>query len=246
MRLIFAGTGGYHPNERRHTACLLLPDVGVALDAGTGFCRVQALLKTSFLDVFLTHAHLDHVCGLTYFLVPVLQEQVRPVRIFGAPNVIAAVRTHLFSQALFPVDPPFEWHDLQDGQGVAVGGGGMLTWISLPHPGGSTGFRIDWPDRSLAYITDTTASDEYLDFIRGVDILVHECYFPDHLSDWAVRTGHSAASGVARIASLARPGTLYLVHVDPQRPDDDPIGLDSIRQVFARTVLAEDLMEIEF
>ena len=55
MRLIFLGTGGYHPSERRHTASVLLPDIGVALDAGTGFFRVQGRLNTPTLDVFLTH-----------------------------------------------------------------------------------------------------------------------------------------------------------------------------------------------
>ena len=27
MRLQLLGTGGYHPNERRHTACLLVPEL---------------------------------------------------------------------------------------------------------------------------------------------------------------------------------------------------------------------------
>ena len=68
MKLIFLGTGGYHPNERRHTASVLLPEEGIALDAGTGFFRVQGRLKTPGLDVFLTHGHLDHICGLSVSL----------------------------------------------------------------------------------------------------------------------------------------------------------------------------------
>jgi len=108
------------------------------------------------------------------------------------------------------------------------------------------GFRIDWPDRSLAYITDTTAPGDYTDFIRGVDVLIHECYFPDNLSEWAAKTGHSAATPVAQLATDANVGRLLLVHVDPQRPDDDPVGMASIRSIFPNTQLAEDLMEIEF
>ena len=73
MRIVFLGTGGYHPNKRRHTASILLPDIGVALDAGTGFFRVQETIKSANLDIFLTHAHLDHICGLTFLLVPMLR-----------------------------------------------------------------------------------------------------------------------------------------------------------------------------
>ncbi len=246
MRLIFSGTGGYHPNQRRHTASLLLPDIGVALDAGTGFFRVQMLLQSDHLDVFLTHAHLDHVCGLTYILVPIMTGQIKSVRVHGLPEVIDAVRRHLFSKELFPVDPPFEWKILEEGQGTPLSDGGLLTWMRLQHPGGSTGFRIDWPNRSLAYITDTTAPGNYLPFVKNVDVLIHECYFPDDLCEWAEKTGHSSSTEVAKLARAANPGKLFLIHVDPQRVDDDPVGLDGIRELFPNTWLAEDLMEVEF
>ena len=244
MQLVFLGTGGYHPNERRHTASVLLPDIGVALDAGTGFFRVQHAIRASTLDVFLTHAHLDHVCGLTYILVPLLRGDLKRVRVFGTGDTLQAVRTHLLAQELFPVEPEFEWHTLHDS--VPLPSEGKLTWISLDHPGGSVGFRLDWPGKSLAYITDTSAPGNYADFVRGVDVLIHECYFPDELDDWAEKTGHSSSSKVALLAKLADVKRLYIVHVDPQRPDDDPVGLESIRAIFANTELAEDLMEIEF
>ena len=44
MRLVLLGTTGYHPNERRHTPCLLLPECGVMLDAGTGVFRTAEYL----------------------------------------------------------------------------------------------------------------------------------------------------------------------------------------------------------
>ncbi|MCA9059117.1 MAG: ribonuclease Z [Planctomycetaceae bacterium] len=246
MRLIFLGTGGYHPNERRHTACLLLPDIGIALDAGTGFFRVQDRLQTKELDVFLSHGHLDHVCGLTFFLVPVLTGQVTRFRVHGQADVLNAVRTHLFHEQLFPVNPPYEWCPLPADQHIILQDGACLRHCALEHPGGATGFRIDWPDRSLAYITDTTAPGTYGSFVNGVDVLIHECYFPDDMQEWAVRTGHSHSAAVARLAADAGVSRLYLVHADPQKPDNDPIGMDSIRRIFPNTILAEDLMEIEF
>ncbi|HQZ65752.1 MAG TPA: MBL fold metallo-hydrolase [Planctomycetaceae bacterium] len=244
MRVVFLGTGGYHPNKRRHTACILLPDIGVALDAGTGFFRVQETIKSANLDIFLTHAHLDHICGLTFLLVPMLRGDMERVRVFGTANTLQAVRTHLLANELFPVMPDFEWHVL--GDGVPLPDNGKLTWTALDHPGGSVGFRLDWEGKSLAYITDTTAPGSYADFVRGVDMLIHECYFPDDMADWAEKTGHSSSTNVAELARAAQIKRLYIVHVDPQRPDDDPLGMKGIRAIFANTELAEDLMEIEF
>ena len=50
MKLLRLGTAGYHPNERRQTACFMLPEEGIVLDAGTGFFRVRQHLATPTLD----------------------------------------------------------------------------------------------------------------------------------------------------------------------------------------------------
>lgn len=242
MRVRMLGTGGYHPNARRHTACLLLPEIGLAFDCGSSEFRLQHEVITPELDIVLTHAHLDHICGLTYLLVPMLTKQWQTVRVHADENTLAAVKTHLFSQPVFPVLPAFEFRELAETLSVT---GGILHHIPLQHPGGSRGFRLDFDDGcQLAYITDTTADGSYTDFVRGVDVLIHECYFPDELAEWCLKTGHSHTSQVAQLAKDAGVGQLYLTHIDPQRPDDDPLGLATARAIFPQTFLAEDGMEI--
>lgn len=244
MRLAFLGTTGYHPNNRRHTACLMLPELGVVLDAGTGFFRVRDKLQTPTLDIFLTHAHLDHVIGLTFLFDVLWEKRLDHVRVHAQPDHAAAIREHLFSAALFPVSPPFEFVPLAP---LSLPGGHRLTPFSLPHPGGSTGFRVDGPGYSLAYVTDTTAGPEasYQESIRGVDVLVHECYFPDGWEDRAALTGHSCTSAVATLARASQVGRLMLVHVNPLDESDDPIGLAAARRIFPETHIAEDGTELE-
>jgi ribonuclease BN (tRNA processing enzyme) len=224
----------------------MLPEIGVLFDAGTSAFRVAERLKTGNVHIFLTHAHLDHVAGLTFFLTPLLMGQISRATVYGTSGTLRAVREHLFSEPIFPVEPTFEYVELPSR--VPLPGGGVLTHVPLVHPGGSLGYRIDWPDRSLAYITDTTAdaSRRYLDFIRGVDVLIHECYFPDNMADLAKKTGHSHTTQVAEVARAAEVGRLLLVHIDPLRPDNDPIGLATARAIFPNTAVAEDLMEIDF
>ena len=77
-------------------------------------------------------------------------------------------------------------------------------------------------------------------------MLVHECYFPDSMEEWAEKTGHSAAAGVAQTANDADVGRLILVHTDPQVCDDDPVGLESMRSVFPHVEIAEDLQDVDF
>jgi ribonuclease Z len=241
VKLIFLGTGGYHPNERRHTAGLFLPELGILLDAGTGTFRVPPRLLSPLLHVFLTHAHLDHVCGLTYLLAPMLKQQIASCTIHAEAHVLKALRVRLFSEEIFPVFPPFIFAPLESTVPIADAN---IAFRRLVHPGGSVAFRIDTPSGSMAYVTDTTASSSYLDFLRGVDLLIHECYFPDELSNWATETGHSWTSAVAQLAADCGTKQLYLTHIDPLRPDDDPVNLNQARSIFPETHLAEDLMEL--
>ncbi len=246
MQLLLLGTTGYHPNDRRETPCLLLPDCGVMLDAGTAVYRAGEYLKTPELDIFLTHAHLDHVVGLTFLFSVTRVHPLRRITLHALPEKLAAVDKHLFSDALFPTRPPFDLKPLEEC--FALPGGGRLTHFPLEHHGGSIGYRLDWPGRSMAYVTDTTADPNasYVSKIRGVDLLVHECYYADDQADLAKKLGHSNTTRVAQVAYQAGVKRLVLVHLNPLSIADDPIGLDTARDIFPNTILGEDRMELKF
>ena len=247
MKIVLLGTTGYHPSERRHTPCMLIPEFGVMLDAGTAMFRAPRYLQTPELDIYLTHAHLDHIVGLTYLLSVLHVHPLKPLRVHGTPDTLRALSEHLFAAAVFPVAPPFEMRLLPMGQ-VSLRGEGRLTCFPLAHPGGSLGFRLDWPGHSMAYVTDTTATPNaaYLEHIRGVDLLIHECYFPDSQAEFARKTGHSHTTPVATLARQSGARRLVLVHLNPMATEEDSIGLDVARAIFPETVLGEDCMEIEF
>ena len=247
MQLHLLGTGGYHPSEDRHTACLMLPELGVILDAGTSFFRVREHLATDTLDIFLSHAHLDHVAGLTYLLDILHDRSMHRVTVHGEASKLQGVRQHLFSQLLFPVEPPFDTRELVCGDAIALPERGTLKHFPLKHPGGAVGFRLSWPDCSLAYVTDTTAKPDadYIEHIRGVDVLVHECYFADGHDELAELTGHSCLSPVAELARTAEVGRLILVHVNPLATREQIAALEAARDIFPELEVGYDKMVVE-
>ncbi|WP_145091490.1 MBL fold metallo-hydrolase [Anatilimnocola aggregata] len=250
MQLILLGTTGYHPSARRHTACLMFPEIGLVLDAGTGFFRVRDWLQTAELDVFVTHAHLDHVIGLTFLFDVAHESGLQATRVHGTSTHLQAVQDHLFARPLFPAMPPLTFKPLTGPLKIGgdTSGGGTLRYFPLEHPGGSLGYRLDWPDRSLAYVTDTTARADspYIDEIRGVDLLIHECYFPDGQEEMALKTGHSCLSPVLAVARAAAVKKLVLIHINPMAEDDDPLGLELRNDLDLPVSIAYDLQKINF
>jgi ribonuclease BN (tRNA processing enzyme) len=226
---------------------MMIPEHGIILDAGTGMFRARDLIQTPELHIFLTHAHLDHVVGLTFLLDVTLDRSVDRVFVYCDPAKRSAIVDHLFHPELFPVPPPFEIRDL-DGSPVNLPGGGSLHSFPLRHPGGCLGFRLGWPGHCMAYVTDTTADADaaYVGAIAECDLLVHECYFPDGFEQQAEITGHSCLTAVARVAAAARARECWLVHLTPLEETDSFLRLDSVRSVYNNFRIPEDGEIAEF
>lgn len=251
MKFVFLGTTGYHPNNRRHTASIMFPEIGLILDAGTGIFRARDLLQTESLNIFLSHAHLDHCLGLTFLFDIGFDNGLQQTRVHGEATKLAAIENHLLANLIFPARLPLEFRPLpdnpMDGFTIELPGATTVTAFPLKHPGGSLGFVIEQRGKRVAYVTDTTAdlNASYLQYLQGVDVLIHECYFPDGYEAHAELTGHSCATPVAEVARAVGAGELYCVHVNPLDESDDPIGLEGIRAIFPKAYIPEDLDVVE-
>ena len=248
MNIEFFGTAGYHPAETRHTSCAYIekaaPDCGFVLDAGTGFFRLIGRPLPSRLAIFLSHAHLDHCFGLTYYLdvihsCPTLCE----LTIYGTRECIDAV-LGIFDSPLFPVAYRGKSVVVKPGKTLDINGVGV-TCHPLTHPGGSLAYRFQWPEKSLAYVTDTIGDERYLDFIKDVDLLIHERNFSNELLDLAIVSGHCTTNDVIRVAQCAKAKQLALTHFNPLE-EGEVLETELLKRVCPGAVFAHDGLVLEF
>ncbi len=217
-----AQAGSIRPRSGTRRACCFRNSAS-CLTQGQGCSGLKSRLQTKSLCIFLSHSHLDHIVGLTYLLPPLYDGTIENATVYGSARTIDAVQQHLFAEEVFPVAVPIEFVEVSEQ--IDVPNGGRLSLRIQQHPGGSQGYRIDWPDRSLAYVTDTTADGGSIDFVREVDLLIHECTFRDDLRDLALQTGHSHTTPVCELARDAGVKRLVLTHFDPYAALDDPVDL---------------------
>lgn len=254
------GSGGFLPTDVAQTACYFLPEVGVMLDAGTGLYRLPDHLQTCELDIYLSHAHGDHTGGLIYLFASYFKaDWRRSGQPLGTGNIdgfverangsLTKTRIHANEETLAIVKPqyfhmPYDWRPLQTQE--ALPHNGVLTHFLME--GGTVGYRLDWDGHSLAYVTDTIARPDsaYLEIIKGVDLLLHECNGPDHLSALTEHIGHSHLSATLQAAANANVKRLILIHSSPIPVLEYSADLETARHIFPSAEIGHDGMVLDF
>ncbi len=255
MKVTFYGVRGSIPTSSEktikyggHTACLYVEADNKILvfDAGTGIRKLGNHLFDDPRDIhlFFSHYHWDHIqgfpffkpayqCGRTIYLLSsylpeknakaVLDQMVDPHFPIPGDQIQAKVR-------LMPMD---------DDNNIKLGKA-EITTCALNHSGGGTAYRVTTSEGSFAYVTDNelyppgevnTTWEQWVTFLQGVDVLIHDAMYLDEELSRIHGWGHSLVSQVLQLAKEAKVANLVLFHHDPDRSDEqlDDILVDSRR-----------------
>jgi phosphoribosyl 1,2-cyclic phosphodiesterase len=212
------------------------------LDAGTGLRYLGARLLAEApldADLFFTHTHFDHVCGLPFFK-PFFQPQNR-FRLWaghlGTDLTLHRTLCEFMMAPLFPVPPEvfraqLEYRDFAAGETLTPASGVRVRTAPLNHPDGATGYRIEYAGKSVCYVTDTehvpgSPDRNVLGLIESADIVIYDSMYTDEEYAAAyVGLGHSTWQEAVRLSKAAGVRQLVVFHHDPDHDDDrlDAIG----------------------
>jgi len=234
-------------------------------DAGTGIRYLGRALDQARIDadIYFTHTHFDHVCGLPFFR-PMFHPQNRfrlwAGHLSGAMTLKRVLAEFMMSP-LFPVPPEvfrstIEYHDFNAGETLAVGsdakaGDVKIRTARLNHPDGSTGYRVEYDGRSFCYITDTEHVPGSLDrnvlrLIAGADLVVYDCMYTDEEYRRYVGWGHSTWQEGVRLCKEAGVKRLAVFHHDPDHDDDMLDGIArEVEQALPGSVVTHEGLVLE-
>jgi phosphoribosyl 1,2-cyclic phosphodiesterase len=202
------------------------------LDAGTGLRGLGRSLvaggEAVRANILLSHCHIDHIIGLPFFApchIPTTSLRLWA----GHLSPLATALRQMMSEPLFPIGfesfkAAVELHDFCVGDVLTPAPGVTVRTAALNHPGGATGYRIEYGASSLAYITDTEHRPGELDrnvlsLAAGVDLMIYDSTYTDEAWPAHVGWGHSSWQQGVRLAGRAKVKTLALFHHNPEHND---------------------------
>jgi phosphoribosyl 1,2-cyclic phosphodiesterase len=241
MRIICLGTGGFHCTELSHTACYFLPELGIVFDAGSGFFRTTSRILTPFLDIFLTHGHADHTCGIQVLQETFEKTTAKTVRVYAESHVIETIKRS-FQDPIFPVQPPIEFIPLTENP-ITLISGAILTYFPVKHTTSCVGYRLEYQNKSFAYVTDTASyeNSEYITNIKGVDLLFHGVWADAGVD--VSKNGQTDAGNLIKFCKAAGVTNLVTIHHNPGF--DREIPLATLKKEIPNSRASHDLEEFE-
>jgi len=237
------------------TTCMEIRTINdeiIIVDAGTGIRRLGNKLikeKSSKYNMLFTHAHWDHLMGFPFFK-PIFSSKTR-MNIIRCPHP-GKYAEEMMTRVMSPPNFPIKYEDIK----------ALITYekgcpngffidtlkidpINLSHPNSGCGYKFTENDKTFVFLTDNELGhihpwgktlDEYVQFSKNADLLIHDCEYSDEDYKKRKEWGHSSVSQAAELAKKACVKKFGLFHHNQDKSDDDVECLvDSVKELLKDT-----------
>lgn len=226
-----------------HTSCVSLHhgDDLFIIDAGSGLSNLgfyleQMLSPQKFEEgvvghFFLSHLHLDHICGFPSFH-PIWDSRFEAHLYCGVGHEyggLSSALTRFYSPPYFPVSwNDFSCHkyhyDFHIGSILHPTPNCSVETILLNHPGHGSGFAFHVGGRKIVYLCDTSHADGFFErfviFAKEADLLIYDASYCKEQFDKIPHFGHSTWEKACELAEKADVSHLALTHHDFKKNDE--------------------------
>jgi len=225
MQIRVLGCSGGIGKGLRTTSFLINNEI--LLDAGTGVGELSLEEMLSIRHVIITHAHLDHICGLALMLASIYDDTPPPITLYAPPPVLMVLKISLFNWQLWPDfselpdddSPILQFRALDDIEFNLIDSDISIRPIILSHTVESYGYIIKDGDSKICFCGDTGPTEKLWQEINemgGVDHLFIEASYPNENEILALQSGHYTPALLAKdLNQLQHKPTVHIHHMKP-------------------------------
>lgn len=232
-----------------HNPSGFLLDGTILFDAGSLTNVLDRKEQSKIRDIFITHAHLDHVRGISFLADNIIVEKRRQrVNIVSIPSVLRTIKQNLLNDSLWPdftMIPDYEnavlkYSPVKPFAPVEVNGYRIIPY-TVSHSVPAVGYLVENSrGRRFFYTGDTGPTDATWKRIGDLALhsLVIEASFPNRMKDLAILTGHLTPRLMKEelLQMKHLPERIYVTHPKPQhlkaiRGEVGRLGIGNIRML---------------
>lgn len=269
FNVTFYGAGGSSSAGSVHrmkygtnTSCVMV-EAGkqiIILDMGSGLVRlcedIKKLDNTRMknIHIFLSHYHYDHIEGFPFYKPP--KDSISTIWAEGrngySPQALLAGFMHT---PYFPVTPDIYngkvfYRELKENEKITLSNDICIHTMHLNHPGGVTGYRLNFKNKSLVYLLDYEHNEEdaqkVVSFCKYANLVIYDAFFTEQEYDNYKGWGHSTHIKGIELAEKANVEKLVLAHHANWRSDKelDTLGIWAASR-FQGAVMAKEGLVIK-
>ena len=241
MRVRVLGCSGAIARDCKTTSFLV--DQDVLIDAGTGVGDLTREEMLRVQDVFLTHAHLDHIACLPLMVDTIAAARAgQPLRVHALPHTLAALRQHIFNDLIWPdfsrlptpQAPLVTFHPLEVGA-VRQLQGCTLEVLPAEHAVPAVGYAVRGPQPDApwwVFSGDTERNPAFWQRVNQFDVhsLVIETAFSNRERDLARRAMHLSPEVLADELDQIRAASRYPIYITHTKPAETESIMREIAQ----------------
>ncbi|MCV6610910.1 MAG: 3',5'-cyclic-nucleotide phosphodiesterase [Amphritea sp.] len=227
MKIEILGCSGGIGEGLKTTTFLI--DDHLLLDAGSGLELLTKARMLSIRSVLITHAHIDHILGLPLMLATLFDEHREPIEVFALPEVIDALKTHIFNGIICPdytstptEKPILSLKSINVGDTITIRNK-VVEVLPSVHVTPTAGFMISADQRGFVYTGDTTSNDQLWPIInaRRPDMIAIDVSYTDEDSEQADNNGHLSPARLAeQLKQLTFQPKIWVTNMKPGHEEE--------------------------
>jgi len=206
-----------------------LIDNKILMDAGTIGLSLNDSEQWRIKHILLTHAHIDHIKGLPFFLDNLIIKNKRhTVTLISGREVLEDIKKNIFNDRIWPdftripdrKEPVLRFLTISPSRPLNIDGYRVFA-EKMNHAVTDYGYIIEGKDKkAVAYTGDTGPTDLFWRMVslHNVRCLIIETSLPNSMSELASKSGHLSASMLKKELSKlsTTPPLICISHVKPQ------------------------------
>ncbi len=246
MKIVFLGTNNWFDSSSGNTICTLIEtrNAYLILDAGFGLHRAKKYVKKDKpIFLFLSHVHIDHICGLHGMSAFYPKQGLTIYCRQGDKKNLTKIIAPPFSSHLGSESKHVKIIEIKKNKKQQLFN---FETALLNHTVPTLGYRFEIENKIISYCMDTGFSKQSIQLSQQSDILIHECSLAPKAKDggW----GHSSPEIAAKIAKVSKTKKLILTGFGPDYYVNKKTKIEAERyakKIFKNTIAAFDKLVVK-